>query len=104
MAIYFRRAEEESKVLEFGQKIETMVVNRKPELTKSLEFTNKACDIVKQKTGIKLPLIVAKMFVGVGNMIVNNDDKVFFLIFVVATQQGEFELIIQMKNPRNHIL
>ena len=104
MAIYFRRVEEESKVLEFGMKIETMVVNRKPELTKSLEFTNRACDIVKQKTGIELPLIVAKMFVGVGNMIVNYDDKVFILIFVVATQQGEFELIIQMKNPRNHIL
>ena len=83
MAIYFRSAEEESKVLEFGKKIETKIVNRKPELTISLDFTNRACNIVKQKTGIKLPLVVAKMFVGVGNMIVNYDNKVFFLIFVV---------------------
>ena len=60
--------------------IKTWVVNKKPELTKSSEFTNRACDIVKQKTGIKLPLIVAKVFIGVGNMIVNSHDKVFHIL------------------------
>ena len=69
--------ETKSQVIEIGKNIETWVVNRKPELTTSLEFTNRTCDIVKQKTDIDLPLIVANMFVGVGNMIVNSHDKVF---------------------------
>ena len=73
------KTEIQTQVLEIGNKIKTWVVNRKPELTKSLEFTNRASDIVKQKTDIDLPLIVAKVFVGVGNMIVNSHDKVFHL-------------------------
>ena len=87
--MYFRlqvlKEERKIKALEIGKKIRTWVVNRKPELKKYLEFTNRACDIVKQKTEIELPLIVAKMFVGVGNMIVNQNDKVFFVV-VEATQ------------------
>ena len=76
--------ETQNQVIEVGKKIETWVVNRKPELAKSLEFTNRACDIVKQKTSIDLPLIVAKMFVGVGNMIVNSHDKVFHFYCLVV--------------------
>ena len=56
--------------------IKTRVASRKPALKKSSEFTNRACDIVKQKTGIDLPHIFAKVFIGVGNMIVNYNDKV----------------------------
>ena len=66
-------------MLESGKKIETWLVNRKPELTEYLESTNRACDILKQKTGIELPLIIAKVFVGVGIMIVNHQDKVFHI-------------------------
>ena len=73
------KTEIQTQVLEMGNMIRTWVVNRKPELTKSLEFTNRAFNIVKQKTGIDLPLIVAKVFVGVGNMIVNSHDKVLHL-------------------------
>ena len=58
------------------------MVNRKPELTKYLEFTNKACNFAKQKTGLELPLIVAKVFVGVGNMIVNHHPKVFYVFII----------------------
>ena len=74
------KTEIQTQVLEIGNKIETWVVNRKPELKKSLEFTNRASEIVKQKTGIDLPLIVANVFVGVGNMIVNSHDKVFHVL------------------------
>ena len=71
--------------MEIGKEIKEWVVKRKPEITKSFEFTSRACDIIKQKTEIELPLIVAKVFVGVGNMIMNHQDKVFFFVFV-ATQ------------------
>ena len=57
--------------------IKTWVVEWKPELAVYSEFSNKACDNVKQKTDIDLPLIVAKVFVGVGNIIVNHHEKVF---------------------------
>ena len=80
--------------MEIGKKIETWVVNRKPELTKLLEFTNRACDIVKQKTSINLPLIVAKMFVKVGNMIVNQKDKVFLFVIVLAIKQEVYLIIL----------
>ena len=74
------KRETKSQVLEIGKNIETWVNSRKPELTTFLEFTNRACDIVKQKTDIDLPLIVANVFVGVGNMIVNSHDKVFHVL------------------------
>ena len=81
------KKETKDKVLEIGKKIETWVVNRKPELTKYLEFTHRACDFVKQKTDIELMLVVAKVFIGVGNIVVNHHDKVFFVFIIVATQQ-----------------
>ena len=60
--------------------IKTLVIKWNPELAKYSEFTNKACNIVKQKTDIDLPLIVTKVFVGVGNIIVNHHEKVFYTI------------------------
>ena len=74
------KTEIQTQVLEIGNKIKTWVVKRKPELIKSLEFTNRVCDIVEQKTDIDLLLIVANVFVAVGNMIVNSHDKVFHVL------------------------
>ena len=76
------KKERKDKVLDIGKKIETWVVNRKPEVTKYLEFTNKACDFAKQKTGLDFPLVVAKVFVGVGNMIVNHHPKVLYFFIM----------------------
>ena len=71
------KKENKNKVLENGMKIQTWLVNWKPELSKYMEFTNKAFDFIKHKTDIELPLIIAKVFVGVGNMIFNFQDKVY---------------------------
>ena len=49
--------------------------------------------MVKQKTGIKLSLIVSMMFVGIGNMIMNHQDKVFLVVVVVAIKQEVYPLI-----------
>ena len=84
------KKEKKDKVLELGKKIETWVVNRKPELTKYLEFTNKSCDFAKQKTGLELPLVVAKVFVGVGNMIVKYHPKVLYVFVNVVTHNWEY--------------
>ena len=72
--------ETRTQVLEIGNKIKHWVVLSKPELTESLGFTNRASDIVKQKTSIDLPLIIAKVFIGVGNVIVNHNDKVIYIL------------------------
>ena len=102
-----------------GKKIENWVVNKKPELLDSLEFTHRACDIVKQKTNIDLPLVVTKMFVGVGSIIVNYHDKVFLIIIMVNIMLSErchiyniycrfqvkelFILCLKMCTPPHHI-
>ena len=80
-----KRRKEEKKVKEIVKKIKAG----------HFKFTTRACAIVKRKTGIKYPLIVAKVFAGVVNMIVNHHDKVFIDVVVVATQLGESKLIIQ---------
>ena len=80
MAKSSSNTETQSQVLEIGKKIETWVVSKKPELAKYSKFANRACDIVKQKTDIDLPLIVANVFIGVGNMIGNSHDKVFHVL------------------------
>ena len=76
------KREKKGKVLEIGKKIEIWVVKRKPELTEYLEFTDKANNLVKQKTGIELPLIVAKVFIGVGNIIGKHHDKVNYFVII----------------------
>ena len=76
------KKEKKDKVLETGKKIETWLVNWKPELTEYLEFTDKANNLVKQKTGIELPLIVAKGFIGVGNIIGKHHDKVNYFVII----------------------
>jgi hypothetical protein len=79
-----KRQKEEKKVKEIVKKIKAG----------HFKFTTRACAIVKRKTGIRYPLIVAKVFAGVVNMIVNHHDKVFIDVVVVATQLGESKLII----------
>ena len=68
---------------DIGKMIKTWFVRLKPELALYSEFTNRACDIVKQKTDINLPLIVEKVFVGVGNITVIHHDKVFSTIISI---------------------
>jgi hypothetical protein len=85
-----QKKEKKGQVLEIGKKIETWVVKRKPVLSKYLEFTNRTCDFVKQKTDIELPLVVAKVFIGVGNMIINHHDKVFNSVIIVARENIQF--------------
>ena len=71
-------------VLDTSKRIQSWLIKTYPKFQKSIQITQKICDVVSQVTGIEQNSIPAIIYIGLGRaMIKYYNEVLFYLLFVL---------------------